>query len=151
MVTFEDVLAARRRIAPLVRPTPVVASRWLSAEVGGDVLLKMECFQETGSFKIRGAANRLGALARLGRPVVAAGGGGLLAGVAVVAGALDPSCEVIGAQPCAAATLAACFEAGRQVDVVQGETMADGLSGNLEPGSMTVAIALAMVDRFVRV
>jgi threonine dehydratase len=59
---IDDVEAAARRIAPLVAPTPLVRSAWLSNAVGGDVWMKLEIVQRTGSYKIRGAAN---ALARL--------------------------------------------------------------------------------------
>jgi threonine dehydratase len=55
---------------------------------------------------------------------------------------------VVGAQPEAAATLAECFRSRTQVDVVQGTTSADGLSGNLEPGSITVPLVLDVVDEF---
>jgi threonine dehydratase len=82
---------------------------------------------------------------------VPAGGGGLLAGMAVASRALSAHCEVIGVQPAAASTLAACFEAGRQVDSVQLPTLADALAGNLEAGSITVPLVLDNVDRFVRV
>jgi threonine dehydratase len=58
-VTLRDVYRARRRIAPLVRRTPLVRSASLTAHVGASVYLKLENLQETGSFKIRGAANKL--------------------------------------------------------------------------------------------
>lgn len=248
--TVRDVHEAAERIRGFVRETPLARSRWLSDEIGAEVLLKLECFQETGSFKIRGAANRLltlrsdarivavsagnharavaecaerlGLRATVVMPVSAAatkvaaiqryrvevmlsggdydeaeriaveraradgatfvspyndawviagqgtaaleaieqagpvdamivptGGGGLLAGAGIVA--RGRGCAVVGAQPAAAATVAACFAAGKQVSVTQGATLADGLSGNLEPGSITVPIALETVDRFLRV
>ena len=45
-----DVLRARRRIAPYVRRTPLVRSRWLSDLSGGDVRLKLESLQLANSF-----------------------------------------------------------------------------------------------------
>jgi threonine dehydratase len=51
------VLAARQRITPFVRRTPLVHSRWLSRETGLDVRLKLESLQITNSFKARGAVN----------------------------------------------------------------------------------------------
>lgn len=54
-----DIFLARQRIAGLARRTPLARSEWLSAPSGGAVWLKLENLQETGSFKIRGAANRL--------------------------------------------------------------------------------------------
>lgn len=57
-----DIQAAAGRIAAHVVRTPMVSSPWLSALVGGNVWLKLETMQPTGSFKIRGATN---AIARL--------------------------------------------------------------------------------------
>lgn len=61
-LTIRDIEEARRRIASVARRTPLEHSRWLSAEHGCDVYLKLECFQLTGSFKIRGAMAKLSAL-----------------------------------------------------------------------------------------
>jgi len=52
-----SLVAARHRLAPHLRPTPLRRSDWLSRETGGDVHLKLESLQPTGSFKIRGALN----------------------------------------------------------------------------------------------
>lgn len=52
--TFADVIAARTRIAGLIRATPLIPAPQL-----GKVSLKVESLQETGSFKVRGAANAL--------------------------------------------------------------------------------------------
>jgi threonine dehydratase len=51
------VLAARQRIAPYVRRTPLVHSPWLSSTTGLSVWLKLESMQITNSFKARGAFN----------------------------------------------------------------------------------------------
>jgi threonine dehydratase len=58
-VTLRDIYLARQRIASLARRTPLVFSPLLSDLVGASVHLKLENLQETGSFKIRGAANKL--------------------------------------------------------------------------------------------
>ncbi|WP_240643437.1 hydroxyectoine utilization dehydratase EutB [Paracoccus siganidrum] len=63
MVTLDDIHAARDRIAGMVRETPVKPAPGLSRLAGGPVWLKCEHRQETGAFKLRGAAN---AVARLG-------------------------------------------------------------------------------------
>lgn len=60
--TLADVLAARRRGAGLVQTTPLIGSRFFSGLAGAELLLKLDCVQTTGSFKIRGAANAVGAL-----------------------------------------------------------------------------------------
>lgn len=61
-LSLQDSFAARRRIASGVRQTPVIASPSLSAATGGDVVLKLEHNQITGSFKLRGATNAVRAL-----------------------------------------------------------------------------------------
>jgi threonine dehydratase len=54
-----ETLAAEERIRPHVRETPVERSVWLSGAGGCNAYLKLENLQATGSFKIRGAANKL--------------------------------------------------------------------------------------------
>jgi threonine dehydratase len=82
-----DVLAAADRIRPLIKRTPLIKSKGLSAIVGGDVYLKLENEQTTGSFKLRGALNVLAMLpadART-RGVVASSAGNHGLGVAYAA------------------------------------------------------------------
>ncbi len=55
--TFADVLDARRRIAPHLRPTPLYGYAGLSDLVGADVLVKHENHQPVGAFKVRGGVN----------------------------------------------------------------------------------------------
>jgi threonine dehydratase len=62
-VAWNDIEAARRRIAPFARRTPIHTSRLLDAACGASVFLKCENFQRTGSFKFRGAVNAVAALA----------------------------------------------------------------------------------------
>jgi threonine dehydratase len=57
--SFTDVEAAAVRIAPHAVRTPLVESPALNAATGGRVFLKLESLQRTGSFKFRGACNRL--------------------------------------------------------------------------------------------
>ena len=58
-LTLRDIHEARERIAPIARRTPLVYSAALSERAGTAVHLKLECLQVTGSFKVRGAANRM--------------------------------------------------------------------------------------------
>jgi threonine dehydratase len=80
IVTVDDARAARERIAPHVRLTPVV--RWRD-----DVWLKLELLQHGGSFKARGAFNRVltAPAEQLARGVVTASGGNHGLGVGFVA------------------------------------------------------------------
>ena len=56
---YAAVAAAAQRLAGVARRTPLLADTPLDALTGGRILLKAECLQVTGSFKIRGAWNRL--------------------------------------------------------------------------------------------
>lgn len=56
-VTFNDVAAAARRVAPHVHRTPVLRSRRLNDILGADIFLKCENLQRIGAFKARGAHN----------------------------------------------------------------------------------------------
>jgi threonine dehydratase len=58
-ISLQDIYRARRRIASIARRTALVESKALSAVAGASVYLKTEFTQETGSFKIRGAANKI--------------------------------------------------------------------------------------------
>ena len=79
MITIEDVKQAGARITPFVRRTPLVAARCMKDNPfsDGELLLKLECLQATGSFKARGAANKLLSLseAEVRRGIVTASGG----------------------------------------------------------------------------
>jgi threonine dehydratase len=227
--TLEDVHAAEARIRPFLPPTPLVESDGFA--------LKLETFQPTGSFKVRGA---LSALTRVDEPIVCAsagnhglaiawaaellgvdatvvvaetaspakiegirrfpatlvlhgadydeaerhglslpgryvspyndadviagagtialelteadtivvpiGGGGLAAGIG-----LATQARVVGVVPEASPGMQAAIAAGRVVEVEVRETLADGLSGNIEPGSVTVELCAAHVDEIVSV
>jgi threonine dehydratase len=60
--TLADIEAARTRLDGVARVTPVYRSETLSSTVGREVKLKAENLQRTGSFKIRGAYNRIATL-----------------------------------------------------------------------------------------
>ena len=59
MISFQDVQEARERISKYVRRTPTVRNRTLSEMLGTNLYLKLELFQTTGAFKIRGAFNKI--------------------------------------------------------------------------------------------
>jgi threonine dehydratase len=86
-VTMDDVLAARKLLADVIRPTPLVWSRPLSERFGGEVWFKCENLQRAGSFKIRGAYVRIHNLPphQRVRGVVAASAGNHAQGVALAA------------------------------------------------------------------
>ncbi|MDE3096065.1 MAG: threonine ammonia-lyase [Chloroflexota bacterium] len=86
-VTIDDIRAARERFGAAVRRTPLLPSTVLSALCDADVRLKAENLQHTGSFKVRGAMNRIAALSadERARGVIAASAGNHAQGVAVAA------------------------------------------------------------------
>ena len=87
LVRLEEIEAARELLRGVAVVTPVEGSRPLSRKVGGDVLLKCENLQRTGSFKIRGAYVRIARLTddERARGVVAASAGNHAQGVALAA------------------------------------------------------------------
>ncbi|HEY9064285.1 MAG TPA: threonine/serine dehydratase [Burkholderiaceae bacterium] len=250
-VTLQDVFIAHKRIVNRVQQTPLVYSDKMSELRGADVWLKMESLQRTGSFKLRGASNRLLALTpaerargvitassgnfalglgtaaklahvnaivvvplstpqtklemirRTGAELVQAGehydasyrhakeialktgrtyvssyedpwvvagqgtialesfmdephfdlvlvptgGGGLISGVAMVAKQLNPGIKVIGLQTEASDPWLHSFRARKVVEVEYGETLADGLLG--EVGAENLDMVLRYVDDFL--
>ena len=87
LVRLEEIEAARELLTGVSVVTPVEGSRPLSRKVGGEVLLKCENLQRTGSFKIRGAYVRIARLTDEERAggVVAASAGNHAQGVALAA------------------------------------------------------------------
>ncbi len=102
MVAIADVWSARRALAGRVRHTPVLTSEVVDTAAGCQVFAKAECLQITGSFKVRGALNRMSALSaeERTRGVVAASAGNHALAVAYAAkglGAAATICMPIGA------------------------------------------------------
>lgn len=73
---------AEHRLRPYIKETPLEYSSYLSQLTGAEVRLKLENLQHTGSFKLRGAMNKLLTLGEEQRPVVTASTGNHGAGVA---------------------------------------------------------------------
>ena len=87
MLSLSDVEAARDRVYRAARHTPQERSRTFSEMTGASVHLKLENFQRTGAFKIRGAMNRIATLSAAEREagVVTASAGNHAQGVALAA------------------------------------------------------------------
>lgn len=86
-VTLSDIEQARKVVLGVINDIPIANARWLSELVGGPVYLVPENLQRAGSFKIRGAFNRLSRLTpeESARGVVAASAGNHAQGVALAA------------------------------------------------------------------
>ena len=87
LITIEDIRAAHDVIDGRVRRTPMMRSAQLSDRLGVELHLKLELFQKTGSFKVRGALNRMSALTadERKRGVVTMSAGNHAQGVALAA------------------------------------------------------------------
>lgn len=78
MISLDDIRAAADRIAPYIRRTPLIPADQIKSSItSADLYLKLECLQVSGSFKGRGAANRVLSLPEEKRAhgLVAASGG----------------------------------------------------------------------------
>ena len=95
--TIADVEAARDRLLGRARRTPLLAGTSLDGETGGRILFKLETLQHTGSFKFRGAYNRLAQLddAARRRGVVAYSSGNHAQGVAAAARLLEVPATIV--------------------------------------------------------
>ena len=87
MVSLADIEAAKIRISPHIIHTPLVYSPTISEMTGANVYLKLETLQKAGSFKVRGATNKILSTrdSFLNHGVVAASAGNHGQGVAVAA------------------------------------------------------------------
>jgi threonine dehydratase len=91
VVGLEDIEHAAQRLTPVLRPTPAIFSAPLTTVIGRPVFVKPEHFQRTGSFKIRGAFNKISTLvsSRAAKEIVAASAGNHAQGVALAASLCD--------------------------------------------------------------
>src|SRR5947209_8655121 len=86
-VKLADIQAARELLKNIITPTPMINDARLSREVGANAFLKAENLQKSGSFKIRGAYNKISRLSdeEKKRGVIAASAGNHAQGVALAA------------------------------------------------------------------
>ena len=93
MIDLRDIRSAAETIRPFVHRTPLIYSSSFSRMTGSEVYLKAENLQKTGSFKVRGAFNRMASL-RDGK-VIAASMGNHAQGVAYAAGRLGLHAKIV--------------------------------------------------------
>ncbi|MHA1220644.1 MAG: threonine ammonia-lyase [Candidatus Heimdallarchaeota archaeon] len=253
MVNFQMILAAKTKLAPLIKETPLLHSNFLSEKCKGQIYLKMENQQITNSFKIRGAffkilqlspsekekgiitsssgnhAQAIGVVAekynlkakiivpkttpkikidrikqfdvrleRFGQNydeaeiyarkvakvedmtfvsgyndeliiagqgtigleildqldsvtdvLVPLGGGGLLSGIAIAIKTFNPSVRIYGIQTEACPAFYESLKAGKIIDVEMRDSIADGMYGGIEQGSITFDIIKELVDEVI--
>ncbi|MGV9336565.1 threonine ammonia-lyase [Nocardia sp. NPDC003726] len=132
-VDLPRIAAAARLLDPVIRRTPLLASRVLSERVGAQVWLKCENLQRTGSFKPRGAYNRIANLPPEARErgVVAASAGNHAQGVAWSAASLGIASTVFMPIGAALPKVTATKAYGARVRQV-GETIDESLDAALD-------------------
>lgn len=118
MITHADVETARERIAPYVRRTPTI--RLEAGDLAACVVkLKLESLQHTGSFKARGAFNRILQLDP-DRPIVAASGGNHGMAVAYAAATLGRHAEIFVPSLASPVKLARLKKLAKTLNVIEG-------------------------------
>jgi threonine dehydratase len=117
VIPLADIRAARERIAGAAIRTPLVR---LGVDAPAQIYLKLECLQPIGSFKIRGASNRmaLASKAELARGVWTASAGNMAQGVAWNARRLGIPCTVVVPEGAPATKIAAVERLGGRVVAV---------------------------------
>ena len=83
--------------------------------------------------------------------VIPLGGGGLASGVGLAVKAAAPKATIVGVEVEASSPFTLSLEAGRITEITPRASLADGLTGNLEPGSMTFPLVRQVVDYVVTV
>ncbi|MEM3627599.1 MAG: threonine/serine dehydratase [Candidatus Bathyarchaeia archaeon] len=83
--------------------------------------------------------------------IVPVGGGGLISGIGVAVKSVKPSMKVLGVQSEASAVMYESLKAGRIIDVEMRESVADGLFGGVEKGSVTFEMIQRYVDDLILV
>ena len=86
---------------------------------------------------------------RLDAVVVPIGGGGLISGIGIAIKALSPSTRVVGVEVAASSPFTRSLQAGRIVPIDVAPSLADGLTGNLDPDTITFEIVRSVVDEIV--
>lgn len=94
---FDATLAAKERLSSLIKPTELITSAELSLRSGAEVYLKPENLQLTGSFKVRGAFNKIASLSDLekSKGILAASAGNHSQGVALASQLLGVQATIV--------------------------------------------------------
>ncbi|MDP9728224.1 threonine ammonia-lyase [Alicyclobacillus sp. TC] len=131
--TLEDIRDAAKRIEGIAQVTPLDYSATFSEFTRNNIYIKMENLQKTGSFKIRGAYNRLATMPieQLQRGVIAASAGNHAQGVAFAASRLHVPCTIVMPENASLAKIAATQRYGANV-VLYGESYDDAYQQALE-------------------
>jgi threonine dehydratase len=139
MLSLGLIQKARRRIEGRLHRTPLVSSRALGQELGARVSLKLECLQKTGSFKPRGAFNKMLSLSgeERDRGIVAVSGGNHAQGAAYAAQQLGVRAVICMPQGTPANYVDATRGYGAEVVLAENIRAAFAKARELQAGGMT--------------
>lgn len=145
--TLADFAAARERVGAVVAITPMESSRFLAEILGSPVHLKCENLQRTGSYKIRGAYNRISRLTEeeKARGVVAASAGNHAQGVALAARELGIAATIFMPVGVALPKLQATRDYGAEV-ILRGDGVDRALKSAAEFAETTGAVFIPPFD-----
>jgi threonine dehydratase len=124
VVTLADVEAAAAALEGIVFRTPLLANADVDAELGGRLLIKAECAQRTGAFKIRGASNRMRRLsaAERARGAITYSSGNHALGVALAGRLLNTSALIVMPSDVPPAKMAAVRVLGAEIATFDRDT-----------------------------
>lgn len=145
--TLAQFEAARETVGKVAQSTPMEYSRYLSGVLGADVFMKCENLQRTGSYKLRGAYNRLSQLTpeEKAKGVIAASAGNHAQGVALAAHELGIDATIFMPLGVALPKLEATRAYGAEV-VLEGNIFDEALKAAKERAAETGAIFIAPYD-----
>ena len=144
---FRDIEQARELLKGVVYPSPLIHSSYFSRELGAEVFLKLENLQETGSFKVRGAYNRLSYITaeERGRGVIAASAGNHAQGVAWASKRLGIRATIVMPENASIRKLLSVKEYGAEV-VLVGSHLSDALTHAVQLAKETGKIFIPPFD-----
>ncbi|WP_343857982.1 serine/threonine dehydratase [Aliiglaciecola litoralis] len=128
MISFSDIVDARKRIDKKIHQTPIYESSLLNQWLGSRIIFKAECLQHTGAFKVRGALNVLARLAennQLPNKIVANSSGNHAQAVAYAANLYGIPAKIFSTQNVSAVKAAATQFYGAQLALFETRIEAD--------------------------
>lgn len=128
---LKDIELAAQRLSGILHDTKLSTSRTFSEMTGAEVMLKCENLQRTGSFKVRGAYNKISALPENVTSVIASSAGNHAQGVAFAAAARGLKATIVMPKGTPIAKISAVKEYGAQV-VLHGDCYDDAYAHAIE-------------------
>jgi threonine dehydratase len=132
-VKLSDIQAAREFLRGVITPTPMIADTRLSRETGANAHLKAESLQRAGSFKIRGAYNKISRLSNKekSRGVIAASAGNHAQGVALAASLVGIKATIVLPEIAPLTKIMATKSLGAEI-IIHGATFDDAVAYSRE-------------------